>query len=117
MTRFVDGPAQGKTLMLKRAARFLRVTYYKGFKGDVFDALDQPEDLPRQVEKLFAYEIVSLSGAAHINCGRGKGSGFYPIAEYRFVTEQPTDEQMRDGTQWHNWCVAHPQRDDLPPQK
>jgi len=112
MTTFTDGPAKGKTLMLKRAARFLRVVESFG----KFDALDQPGDRPTPSEKLYAYEIVESPGMAHINCGRGRGSGFYPVASYALVKEQPSDEQMRDAKQWHEWCVAHPQREDLPRQ-
>lgn len=115
MTRFVDGPAKGKTLMLKRAARFLRVVEENG----QFDALDQLHDTPSAGERIYAYEITAMPGHAFVDFGgkAKKASGCYVIAEYRFVTEQPTDTEMRDGIQWHKWFVAHPQRDDLLPQK
>lgn len=99
MTKFVDGPAKDKVLALHRAAKFLRVVQ----EGDQFDALDQPTDEPKPTEKLFAYRITENPGMCHINRGRGKG-GFYAIATYRLVAEQPTDEQMRDAKQWSEWC-------------
>lgn len=48
MTRFTDGPAQGLVLMLRRAARFLRVVH----DGKKFDALDQLNDRPRPEERI-----------------------------------------------------------------
>jgi hypothetical protein len=110
MTRFQDGPAVGQTLMLKRALRFLRVVEANG----KWDALDQPEDNPNSNEKLFAYEIVDKPGMMHINRGR-HGSGFYPMACYRFVSAQPSDEQMRRPHLWSAWRKEQPERTDLQP--
>ena len=61
MTTFVDGPAKGQRLRLKRAARFLRVTEANG----EWDALDQLTDHPRTDEKLWAYEITGQPGMMH----------------------------------------------------
>lgn len=101
MTTFIDGPAQGKTLMLHRAVKFLRVTE----KSGAFDALDQPEDTPLPEEKLYAYEMHQNSGHCHINRGGGRG-GFYPIVSYKFVPIQPSDAEMRDGESWRKWCES-----------
>jgi hypothetical protein len=101
MTSFEDGPAKGQRLMLKRAVRFLRVVE----AGGKWDALDQPSDKPDPRETLYAYEIASQQGQCHIRT-IGGGGGFYPINTYRFVTQQPTDAQMRDSQAWHDWCVA-----------
>lgn len=102
MTTFVDGPAKGQTLMLKRAARFLRVTEENG----KFDALDQLGDSPKAAEKLFAYEIEGPPGYAFVDFG-GKqrtASGRYAIASYRFVPEQPSDDRLRNEELWDAWC-------------
>lgn len=99
MTTFLDGPAKGKTLMLKRAARFLRVVENDGS----FDALDQPCDVPTPNEKLYAYTVVGDVGHCHIHASRGRG-GFYPIANYKLVEAQPTEAEMRDNASWRAWC-------------
>jgi|ERR1051325_882218 hypothetical protein len=105
MTSFEDGPAKGQHLMLKRAARFLRVVEADG----KWDALDQPDDRPRPKEKLYAYEITARPGWCHLNCGRrGGGSGFYPIATYRLVKTQPADAEMRSAEAWSRWCESQP---------
>ena len=64
MTTFQDGPAKGKILMLKRAARFLRVVV--DGSGTV-DALDQLDDQPGADEKIYAYEITARPGMMHIH--------------------------------------------------
>ncbi len=100
MTTFQDGPAAGTTLMLKRAVRFLRVVV--DAKNKV-DALDQLYDQPAAGEKIFAYEITANPTMCHLNCGGGRG-GFYPIANYRLVPQQPDDATLRDTFSWGEWC-------------
>lgn len=102
MTTFDDGPAKGYCLSLKRAAQFLRVT--KDDLGKV-DALDQPEDVPRSNETLYAYEISQFKGMCHTNRGRN-GGGFFAIASYHIVRDQPTDKIMRSLKLWGEWCEA-----------
>lgn len=102
MTTFTDGPAKGQTLMLKRAAKFLRVTQADG----KFDALDQIGDTPKPEETLFAYVLTGEVGHCHLNMGRGRG-GFYPIATYRLVPEQPSQATMRLQGAWEAWCLAN----------
>lgn len=99
MTTFVDGPAKGKILQLRRAPYFLRVTEVHGN----FDALDQLSDEPMRGETLYAYVILGAPGMIHIN-KRGCGGGFYPIAEYKFVELQPSDTEMRMTDLWSAWC-------------
>jgi hypothetical protein len=101
MTHFLDGPAKGQHLMLKRAVRFLRVTESRG----KWDALDQPADEPRPDERLYAYEIAGEVGMCHIRASGGR-SGFYPIAEYRVVPVQPLDPVMRNTNEWAHWCES-----------
>lgn len=92
MTRFQDGPATGQTLMLHRAARFLRVTKSIISGVDKWDALDQPEDQPKPNETLFAYEIVDKPIMCHV--------------KYKFVNPQPTDADMRTEEAWDAWCKS-----------
>ena len=101
MTSFEDGPAKGQHLLLERTVRFLRVVEAAG----KWDALDQSSDSPRPDERCFAYELVSKIGVVHVNRGRGRG-GFYTIATYRFVAEQPSDATMRNQELWEAWCEA-----------
>ena len=106
MTRFEDGPAAGQTLMLKRVARFLRVTAViapESGKVSKWDALDQLGDSPRPDETLYAYEVFGEIGMAFVD---GKNvHGCYPIANYRFVKEQPTQAIMMSTQGWHEWCL------------
>ena len=104
MTKFQDGPAKGKTLMLKRAPLFLRVVE----KGGEFDALDQLKDTPAPDEKLTAYVLTKKTGLVHINMGR-KGGGWYPMAEYKLASVQPYDATMRAADKWRAWCLARPE--------
>lgn len=101
MTKFRDGPAAGKVMMLRRSPKFLRVTEY----GGAFDALDQTDDFPQSREKIYAYRLVATEGMVHVNFGR-KGGGFYPISAYEFVPQQPDDSAMRYFENWKAWCRA-----------
>lgn len=116
MTKFVDGPAAGQSLMLRRAAMLLRVTR-KRFaleahpqphqKSPQFDALDQPDDTPNPDEEIFVYvNTHTRSGTCHMRFGGNQKnrSGFYAMAEYRLYEVQPADEIMRDNTKWRAWC-------------
>ncbi len=115
MTHFEDGPAKGQTLMLKRAPQFLRVVEANG----KWDALDQLDDKPEPQEKIYAYKRVGKPGMIHINMGRKNHGGFFPMAEYRFCSEQPPDCGMRDKERWQWWCrkmqmKSHPHPVPLP---
>lgn len=100
MTKFLDGPAMGAFLSLKRAPMFLRVV-----RGRGFDALDQPDDTPAAHEELSAYVREGEASDIHINRGR-KGSGFYKVAQYRYIEQQPDDATMRDNQKWQEWCQS-----------
>jgi hypothetical protein len=107
MTRFVNGPAHGATLLLQRRPMpfQLRVTVKPGPDGkDVFDALDQWEDKAAADETLHAYEIFGEVGWCHMNFGGGKG-GFYAMASYRYILDQPDDATMRDNDAWAKWAT------------
>jgi hypothetical protein len=99
MTTFENGPAAGQTLMLKRCPVFLRVV--RNSSGEV-DALDQLDDEPAADEAIFAYRTDGTTGTVHIR--KKFGGGFYPIADYRIVENQPSDEIMRSSQKWAEWC-------------
>lgn len=105
MTRFLDGPAAGKILMLKTAPGFLRAVVSCG----KWDALDQPDDVPQLDETVCVYVLNAKPGHCHINA-RGKGGkrtgGFYAIAEYKLCPEQPDEQTGRDRAKFSAWCEA-----------
>ncbi len=111
MTTFADGPAKGQTLMLKRSPLLLRVV--QDLNTGKFDALDAAEDTPAENERLFAYRMVKFSGMVHLNRGRSGGSGFYGMAHYALVPDQPTDEIMRDNAKWKTWKPCEAILDEL----
>ncbi len=104
MTRFLDGPAAGQTLMLGRAPVYLRVV-----KGETWDALDQIGDTPNDDETVHVYRLVKTAGIMHVD-GRDKKTGkrfgnWYTIAEYELAPEQPDDVTMRDTLMWQTWAA------------
>lgn len=104
MTRFLDGPAAGHTLWLKRAPLFLRVTITPN--GHV-DALDQLDDFSLPDERIHVYRREGKGGTLHIkttNKGALK-SGTYATADYAYVTDGPADAVMRDNDQWREWVT------------
>ncbi len=107
MTKFLDGPAGGQTLLLQRAPVFLRVVRERDTGG--WDALDKLEDHPRPSEDVFVYRRTANPGVCHLNFGRCRG-GFYAVAEYVLHSEQPDDVTLRDTPRWRAWTTAqlHP---------
>ena len=110
MSRFLDGPAAGINLMLRRAPVFLRVTLDRAAK---WDGLDQLGDTPNDDEQIFVYRRQGEPTRMHLLIrGKGKaGGGWYEMGEYRFWPEQPTDEQMRHMPERRAWCVAQQQKE------
>lgn len=106
MTKFLNGPAAEKTLMLKQAPPFLRVTISE--KGDI-DALDREDDQPMPSETCYAYKVKERRGNCHIN-KRGKpGGGFFQITDYAYIEEQPPQEDMHRRSAWVAWCESQPE--------
>lgn len=100
MTKFLDGPAAGQVLALKRAPVYLRVV--QGRKE--WDALDQLGDTPAAHERIHVYRLKENRGTVHLNCGRRGASGFYEMADYAYSADQPTDAVARDTDAWRGWC-------------
>lgn len=101
MIQFLDGPAEGETLMLRRAPHFLRVVISP--RGNV-DALDQIDDEPRPRERIFVYRLASTPSRYHIRCSPRSSSGMFMQAKYRLFDPQPADEVLRDTKEWQAWA-------------
>lgn len=99
MTHFLDGPAKGQHLMLRRSPVFLRVVE----QGGKWDALDAPEDTLRPGETANVYRRKGEASCCHIRSGKPGASGFYAIAEYEYVANPPHDGVLRDEAEWRLW--------------
>lgn len=102
MVSFLDGPAAGVTLMLRRAPIYLRVTFNPAGK---VDALDQLDDEPKPDEIVHVYrKVPGTSGKVHVRPG-----GCYEMGDYRHVADAVGDE-LRDTAAWRSWVarVADP---------
>lgn len=108
MTKFLDGPAAGVTLLLQRTPSLLRVV--RDTKGK-WDALDKLDDTPTAGEAITVYRLSGGRGVCHLNFGRGRG-GFYAFAEYVLHSEQPDDQTARDTARWRAWVMEqlHPRQ-------
>jgi hypothetical protein len=111
--RFLDGPAAGVSLMLRRAPVVLRVVSRPPRGKDdtvahglAWDALDQLDDLPEPRETVHVYRRQRDPTWFHL-CIRGKGkraAGFYAVADYRLYWRQPDGTITRDTAAWRAWC-------------
>jgi hypothetical protein len=106
MTTFEDGPAKGVVLALKGACLFLRVVRAVEVGPNQWDALDQPHDTPADNEQLYAYRISCQPTMCHIRASGGRG-GFYPMASYHYILDQPPGDTMRRREKWEAWCQEH----------
>jgi len=109
VARFLDGPAEGVTLGLSRAPLFLRAVVKAHARPRQWDALDQLGDAPAPDEMIIAYRRVTEPVRAHINRGRRAGGcGWMEIADYRVVSPQPEERELRDNTAWRAWAMRQP---------
>ena len=102
MIEFVDGPAAGVKLRLRRAPILLRAV--RSARG-AWDALDQLDDTPREGESITVYLRATEVGWMHILV-RGKNraaGGVYLTARYRVLQEQPEQDQVRETVDWWAW--------------
>lgn len=112
MTTFRGGPLGQFTLLLKRSPDYLRAAA----DGPKRDALDLTGDEPAPGETLYAYRRVGQPGDVHLRIRRGWGdpnnvSGWYRVAEYEYVAEQPDQATMRDTAAWRAWCYERQAKD------
>lgn len=106
MTRFLDGPAAGRTLWLRRAPLFLRFVMGPTGGGD---ALDMPEDIASDDETMTVYERVTPPRYTHVRMSgsrHGSRSGVYYGADYRLVKQPPDDRTARSNSAWREWSNA-----------
>jgi hypothetical protein len=107
MLKFIDGPAAGVSLMLRRAPVLLRVTCNAAGK---WDGLDQPQDEAEAVEQIYVYQLVEKPAPYHL-CIRGKNrrdGGWYWSGTYRFLPDhQPEHRTLCNNAWWGRWCDDH----------
>lgn len=117
MIRFLDGPASGVVLQLRRAPLYLRVVADSSGTGGEWDALDQLDDAALPGETLVAYRRVGEAGVA-IVCTRGGKRGSccrrLVTAEYTACPDQPDDATMRDNDLWRAWATEQQKRSKTP---
>jgi hypothetical protein len=105
MTTFIDGPAKGEVLYLKRAPRFLRVTQ----NGITFDGLDQLADEPQETELIHVYQITGpIAGIVTTT------RGVFPVAQYRFFQPPPPDSHVRQNHAWRGWTTRQAANHPIP---
>lgn len=104
MIQFLDGPAAGVSLMLRRAPFMLRVVRKWG--TNAWDALDQLDDVAKIDETIYAYRAAGNFGWVHIRASGGNG-GRFMTGKYRVLAEQPEDSILRDNRAWAEWCDAN----------
>ena len=107
MVTFIDGPATGVVLELRRAPVFLRVV--RSRETGNWDALDKIGDAPAIHEDVYVYRRHGEVGTVHLD-GRDRRTGkrfakWLSVAEYRLAT-QPEDATLRDITRWREWAMA-----------
>lgn len=106
MTRFIGGPANGRTMLLRRAPVLLRVVVDRD-NGNV-DALDQLEDMPEDHEAVHAYELTGPPSWCFVDGTNVRGR--FVMAEYRLCEKQPEEAEMRNMAAWAWWTdCAGPQ--------
>lgn len=103
MTTFQDGPAAGVILGLQRAPKYLRVVRQKFADDPKWDALDQLTDRPEPNEEVFAYRLVEYRGHVHV-CRRPTGSGYFAMATYAHIEQQPPVDVLRNTAKWQRWA-------------
>lgn len=104
MIEFLDGPAMGKTLTLRRGPFFLRIVCNPQGK---WDGLDQLKDRPSMAEDVFVYLMCEDRGSVHIRASRRENSGWLQMALYRLCPEQPDLKILRSNVLWQEWAKAN----------
>lgn len=112
--QFLDGPASGTTVGLRRAPNYLRVVI--GANGKV-DALDLLSDTPREDEKIHVYQLAkarfTLGDDVFVCTDDGQG-GSRPaaVADADYCHRPDVDgEQFRETVVWRTWASAQPDLD------
>ena len=109
MIRFIDGPAAGQILALRRAPIMLRVVGCVRSSKQCWDALDQLGDTAQRDEQVYLYRLTARPTWYHIRAARGK-SGFYWRGDYEFLQDQPSNEVLRDNASYDSWLIENKPR-------
>lgn len=110
MSRFLDGPARGVDLELRRAPLLLRVT--RSPSGD-WDALDQLDDEPKPDEIIYVYRREGEPTRAMVDwCDKGgrRRGGCREFADYQYVADAPVDAVLRNTDRWRDWAMTAARR-------
>jgi len=103
-SQFLDGPAEGVKLALRRAPLYLRVTYQSG----EWDALDQLSDVPKAKESVYIYKRLDCARGVHVRASKGSGlGGCWSYGQYRYIGDLP-DEISRHTKEWRAWAEDQP---------
>lgn len=106
-TTFIDGPAKGQKLSLRRNPLLLRVVHdpKKGDVAEAWDALDQPDDKLGRGEAVYLYRLTGPPGYVHVRAARGSGlGGSWCTGVYSIMLVQPDREILRDNDAYGRWC-------------
>lgn len=109
MTTFEGGPANGKSLLLKRSPILLRVVEDR--KGKI-DALDLIDDKPEPDETVTVYRIVKRLGASFVDGVKNgkRWGGRFEVARYRINKLQPPIKIARDKEAWQKWAKTQAEK-------
>ena len=105
MTKFMNGPAAGVVLGLRRAPLYLRAVQNRFAEKAEWDALDMLTDRPDPNERIVAYRRTKYDGHVHV-CRRPSGSGYFAMAEYVVGDPQRADDVLRNTSKWQAWAEA-----------
>lgn len=102
---FVDGPAAGIQIPLRRRPILLRIVHSPAAG---WDGLDQLDDSPAPEERVFLYWRKQEGQWCHVD-GRdaktGKRFGRTEwIVDFFHVSDGPTEEILRDNGKYRDWC-------------
>jgi hypothetical protein len=100
---FLDGPAKGVELALRRVPKYLRVV--RSCRGK-WDALDQLDDEPRPREQIFVYVRRDdlPQSKMFVRASKRSLSGVWFTCSYTFLQEQPEDFNVRTTWMWQQWA-------------
>lgn len=102
MVEFIDGPAKGAQLNLRRIPKFIRVVI--DATGNV-DALDLKTDRAQANEKVYVYRAVDNTSVSGFVCGikRAHGCIFFNSCKYAMYKDQPENSIMHHRALWEQW--------------
>jgi hypothetical protein len=110
MMRFIDGPAAGVVLTLRRAPILIRAVFNGRKQKEQWDALDQPDDVPSPHEKIYLYIAADRPQSIHLSRRPRTASGWFWMGTYKYLQDAPPDEVLFDNEAYSAWCMANKDR-------